>query len=718
MKRVAALYLPDWSIDRLRRVERPHAPQPERVAADAVSLAPLVAAERANECSVPRGGGWRPGARWARAEVQAQIDALPVHQRPPTRDLGRSSVAAEHPFKSAEVHRQGRPLDASPAPADWAADDAALPPHQRTRFRELGRRSEAAEHPFKGPFVRAMRPDEGSTARGLANGNPRDGCATNQPTPFGLSVSNPCSSSPRKAALRQAQGERNKWGRATPDAPPLVIQHRIGSRVLVAAACRHARALGIAPGMALTAARAQVPELDVRPSEPHEDHASLHALALLLARRWSPVVALDCEGGGDWGLVADISGVAHLFGGEGPMAARLLRMLARAGFRARIAVADTRGVAHGLARHGPTSLILCPPSEGMAMMAPLPVPALRIPPAKVELLRRLGVDTVGQLAAMPRGPLASRFGPETVTRLDQASGTVPEPFEPVTPREAIAVVQRFAEPIASAEAIEHWMGQLVPRLTAALERDGLGVRRLELVAERVDGVPQRIRVGLARASRDGAHLLRLLKRRIEEVEPGYGIDAMALHVRAADPLGPQGLGAELAGDTTPDLAPLVDTLATLGARLWRDAPVESDVPERSVASATPLDPPTPPTRAGKRDDVAQLDRAGAPPPWHPRWPRPARLLARPERLDHVLAALPDQPPKRFTWRGVVHTVVRADGPERIHGEWWRRSGEAAAVRDYFRVEDEAGARFWLYRRGDGERGETGDLSWYLHGAFG
>ncbi|HET9510567.1 MAG TPA: DUF6504 family protein, partial [Sphingomonas sp.] len=300
----------------------------------------------------------------------------------------------------------------------------------------------------------------------------------------------------------------------------------------------------------------------------------------------------------------------------------------------------------------------------------------------------------------------------------QAFGRLPEPLTPVVPPEPIAIAQRFAEPIATPEAIEHWLGTLVPRLTAALATAGLGARRIEVIADRVDAVPQRIRIGLARPSRDAGHILRLLIRRIGDVEPGYGIDALTLYLRAAEPLGAEALGAELAGDTAPDLAPLIDTLATLGRRLWRVRPIESDVPERSAVPVPPLDPPerTPPRL--RADDVRTLDTRAAIPAWNPRWPRPVRLLPRPERIDNVLSVMPDGAPRRFVWRGRTVTVARSDGPERIAGEWWRRTSERAAIRDYFCVEDDAGTRFWLYRRGDGERAETGDLSWFLHGWFG
>ncbi|MEG3148837.1 DNA polymerase Y family protein [Sphingomonas sp. ZT3P38] len=625
MKRVASLYLPDWPIDRLRQAERTAAP-PETAKASLDPLGRIAQEEQRLQCSVPRGGGWRPGARWAKAEIEAEIARLPAHQRPP--------------------------------------------------MRELGRRSEAADHPF-----RAMRPDD--------------------------------SSPPARAA-----GVRPALLSPPAELPPLITSIRDGSKNLVAATSHAAHLLGIRAGMAVTQARAQVPDLDIRPADPAGDLADLERLALTAARRWSPIVALS----GEDGLFIELTGTAHLFGGEERMARRIVRLLARLGVRARIAIADTTGAAWALARFGHqprNGITICPPGAQDAAIAPLPIAALRAELGAIELLKRLGVETIGQLCAMPRAPLARRFGKLLVLRLDQAGGRIGEPLHPVVPPEPLAVIQRFAEPIATAEAIQHWLALLMPRLVTVLAQAGMGARAIELVADRIDGVPQRLRIGLARPSRDAAHLLRLIVRRIEEIAPGYGIDALALHVRRADPLAPQPIEERLE-ETPPDIAPLVDTLANrIGdARLWRSRPVESDVPERSVEAAPPLDPPERAAAALKPGDVRQLDRTPDLHPWHHRWPRPARLLRRPELLDHVIAELPDQPPRRFTWRGITHKVVCADGPERVLGEWWKRASEQHSVRDYFRVEDEAGQRFWLFRRGDGERPETGDLAWFMHGAFG
>jgi protein ImuB len=506
----------------------------------------------------------------------------------------------------------------------------------------------------------------------------------------------------------------------------LVTSIREGSKILIAAASPAAQALGIRPGMAVTQARAQVPGLDIRPADPEGDHAELVRLAIAAACHWSPIVALS----GEDGMFIDLTGTAHLFGGEQAMAQRIVRLLARLGFTARIAVADSAGAAWALARYGPHArpgicrgdgkVLLCPPGAHGDAIATLPTVALRLEPAAIELLKRLGVDYIGQLVAMPRAPLVRRFGTAMVARIDQAMGRIGEPLDPVVPLGHIMICQRFAEPILTGEVISHWLRHLVPQLSAKLGQAGRGARMIELVADRIDGRPQMIRIGVARASRDPAHLQRLLLRRIETIDPGFGIDALTIHVRRSELLGPQSLVERLDEETRPDLAPLVDTLATrIGiGRLWRIRPVESDVPERAVAPAPVLDPPERAAAPLKPDDVRLLDRTADLHPWHHRWPRPVRMLRRPELLDHVIAELPDQPPRRFTWRGTTHRVVRADGPERVLGEWWKRAAEQHSVRDYFRVEDEAGQRFWLFRRGDGERTETGDLSWFMHGAFG
>ncbi len=462
--------------------------------------------------------------------------------------------------------------------------------------------------------------------------------------------------------------------------------------------------------MAVAQARALVPGLDIRDDDPAADSDVLARLALFAARRWTPRAAVSPPDG----LLLDLGGVAHLFGGEARMCRRIVAFCARAGFAARIAVAGTPGAAHALARFGPGTI--CPVNGEPEALAPLPLAALRVEAPVLAAARRLGLETVGDLLPLPRGPLQRRFGKTLLARLDQALGRSGEPIEPVVPEEAPCAVLRFAEPIATAEAIAEALRLLMSSLIATLGEQGLAARTLALLCERVDGRVERIAIGTARATRDGAHLLRLLGMKIETIEPGFGLDSMRLVAGRVEPLAPEqpslraersnpasGAGADgllrsARNDEEADLAMLVDQLAgRLGPRrLYRATALESDVPERSVARIGPLDSAL---------------------PW-PKWPRPVRLLSPPERVENVVALLPDLPPRRFTWRGRAYRVARADGPERIHGEWWKRAAEAEGVRDYFQVEDEEGARFWLYRRGDGVDGRTGDLSWYLHGVFG
>jgi len=594
MPRVASLYLPHLAIERLRRLERP------RALPDAPALPLLPVDDDPGACSVPRGGGWRPGARWAQAES------------------ARAAIAEEA---------------------------AALPLHQQPTMRELGRRSEAAEHPFKRVPVTVAR----------------------QPVPAIPVV----------------------------HAVPLILAEAIGQRQVIAAACPAALALGLVPGMAITQARALVPDLDIRPADRAADRAVLDGLTLHAVRHWTPTAA---PSGAD-GLWLDLTGAAHLHGGEARFCARLVRFCRRFGYTARVAVAGTPGAAHALARYGREAVTLVPVGGEAQAISALPPAALRLTPDAIAAAQRFGFDRIADLLPLPRGPLARRLGLASVTRLDAALGRVAEPIVPVVPEETPVAKRRLLEPIGTAEAIEQVIADLLADMIALLQERGRGVRTLVLLLERIDGSEQRLAIGTARATRDAAHLARLFHLRIERIEPGDGIETMRLAATRTDPLGATAVAGDLTGEAAvPDVATLVDQIAgRIGeAALFTAAPVESDVPERAVRRAPPLAAPT---------------------GW-PAWRRPVRLLNRPEPLTGVLALLPDAPPRRFTWRGQVHAVVAGDGPERIHGEWWRRDGEVWAVRDYFRVEDERGARFWLFRRGDGVEPATGDLSWYLHGLFG
>jgi protein ImuB len=457
-----------------------------------------------------------------------------------------------------------------------------------------------------------------------------------------------------------------------------------------------ALALGIRGAMPLAHARAMVPHLAVMDADPDGDAAALGRLAAWCLR-YSPLTVADPPDG----VWIDITGCAHLHGGEAALLADLLGRLAGGGVHARAAVADTPGAAHAVAHFGPEAAVVIEPGTHQAAMGKLPIDALRLPQETVGALRRLGFERVRQLAETARGPLVRRFGPLVAQRLDQAFGRVFEPIEPVAPKEPVAHRLAFVEPLLTADAFGQVIGALLAVVCARLEAMGQGARRLDLLFERVDGSVQAIRIGTAAPSRHAAHLARLLKERLEEVDPGLGVEAMQLRVALAEAQAYRQPAIALVGERQPegDLAALVDRIENRlgGGSVWRAAAIESDVPERSVAAIPAIG----------RTPVAS---------WPPTLPRPVRLLDPPQPVD-ALALLPDQPPVAFTWRGKRHRVRHADGPERIHGEWWRRTAEEASVRDYFAVEDEAGSRFWLFRRGDGIDTVTGDLRWFLHGVF-
>lgn len=553
---------------------------------------------------MPRGGHWRPGARWARDDAkrpsQSVIDALPAHQRP--------------------------------------------------TMREMGRRSESAEHPFK-----AMPADEGGTSTRSA----------------------------------PAVTWTTLWGQ------PTILIARTGQREVVTAACPVALKLGLRPGMAAAHARALVTDLDVRDADPEADRTWLERLALHAVGHWTPTA---CPSGND-GMWLDLTGTTHLFGGEARFCRRLLRFLERLGFTGSIAIAGTPGAAHALARYGGKAITLLPPGTETQAIADLPLAALRLEPEALLSAARFGLERIADLYPMPRGPLARRMGLATVRRLDQARGLVAEPIVPVVPFEAPRAERRLLEPIGTAEAITQVIGDLVNDLVVLLQERGMGLRAAHLTCAIVDGTEQHVAIGTARATRDARHLKRMLGMRIERIDPGLGIEAMMLVAPRIEELRAQTLEAGLGtSDRPPDIAPLIDQLA---GRIEPDAPFrlsshESDVPERAVR---------------------RVEALAKPVGW-PAWKRPVRMLRRPELLSHVVALLPDHPPRRFTWRRTDYRVIAGDGPERIHGEWWRSAREMWAVRDYFRIEVTGGERFWLFRRGDGVDEQTGNLSWYMHGIFG
>ena len=447
---------------------------------------------------------------------------------------------------------------------------------------------------------------------------------------------------------------------------------------------RAAQALGLHSGMALASALAMVPDLRITPHAPEEDARLLLALAERCSL-FTPWTSVD----GAAGLWLDISGCAHLFGGETKLLEQLSGRFHRLGLTMRAALAPTPGAAWAWARFGDAA---SPILDSMDQLAPLPLAALRLPPATVQSLSDLGLRRMGDLLGIPRAQISLRFGREALWRLDQALGTEPEPISPLRPPVAHRVHTGFAEPISRPEDISKTLDHLLGSLCRQLEAEGLGARRLDFTLFRVDGTLARIGIGTNAPSRSPVHLARLFRDALGDIRPGFGIDSACLE--ASQTQAQSAAQGDLEGEANQVmLSQLLDSLSNrLGPeRLMRLVPRPSHVPECSIRRTAP----------------AQV----IPPESWPGLRYPIRLLAHPEPIE-AMAPIPDAPPLRFRWQGKLHRVVRADGPERIAPEWWH---EDAEERDYYRVEDEQGLRLWLYRQGHYGRPEP--PRWYLHGVF-
>ena len=397
----------------------------------------------------------------------------------------------------------------------------------------------------------------------------------------------------------------------------------------------------------------------------------------------------------------------------GAISAWIAARLAGLGVEARLGLADTPSAAWALARFGPADTRIVTPGETRTAVSDLPVEGLRIAAEDARLLRRLGLTTIVAVDELPRASLARRFpcrerGSAVLARLDRALGRSAEPLVPLAPPPACLERLALPEPVIDRAGLDAALARLMPGLTASLERGGLGVRRLALRCYRVDGGVSVCAVATARAVRDGDHLLRLFRETLETVDPGFGIDLAALHAERVEPLAPAQHALAGTRRRQGDVSLLIDRLrARLGAgAVCRLEPVARHRPETAERAVAPGRNPAPWPKT----------------PAAPRQPqRPFRLFERPEPVE-VMAEVPDGPPLLFTWRRVRRRVARAAGPERIEPEWW--AGERdEAVRDYYRIEDADGQRYWLYRAGlygdgGGDAGTGDSPRWYVHGLYG
>ena len=505
-----------------------------------------------------------------------------------------------------------------------------------------------------------------------------------------------------------------RWARASDCAPddPVVLTVEGTHGPVIHAVTKAAAERGARTGARLTDARALDPALVAVPADPEGDAALVQRLARW-AGRWSPLVEVDGDG-----LRLDVTGVAHLFGGERGLVRDAQRRFAAIGLTVRIAIAPTAAAAWALAHHSPC---ICG-DDATEKLAPLHVSALRLDPDTVRTLERLGLKTIGALIGVPRLALARRFrGAENVVEaLDRMLGRKAEALTAIAaelpPRAALRLEEPATHPEAAGQALE----RLIPDLVRALQERHLGARRLSLQGFRVDGTVAVASVATTIPSREPKHLQRLLGDKVAALNPEFGFDAFALVAEWTEDLrAAQESLVEEPGDER-EVARLVDRLTVkLGPRRVRKPQrFESHLPECASgwgAAILPL-----PRAGGGRGEglFSSFDRL-SPNPSRKREGkkhRPQRLLDRPEAID-VIYATPEGMPRRFVWRRAVHDIARAEGPERIAPEWWRQPS-SARLRDYYRVEDAEGRRYWIYREGVIGDGRGGAPAWFIHGLFG
>lgn len=511
---------------------------------------------------------------------------------------------------------------------------------------------------------------------------------------------------------------------SAPSDTPLVVSQKIGNALQVHALNASAQRLGLHQGQPLANARAMVQPLAIIAADEKADAALLENIADW-CDRFTPLVALDAP----YGLYLDITGAAHLFGGEATMLTAVTQSIARQGFTVRGAIAGTSLAAHALARYAPG--VIVPPGSEAKAVAPLPIAALDCGDKALRALRHAGLKTVGAVAERLSSELSERLGKNFVTRLRILQGVEEQPLQPRRPLPDLMAEQRFADPVVSQDVITASLHSLAQHLSAILDREGQGVRLLEAAFFRADGKLQRLAVKTGEALRDANVMLRLLRQKLDALadplDPGFGFDLIRLEAVLAEETKPATISFDTNENARRQIGFLIDRLSVRfgDARVQRFVAQDTHIPEACGVAVPAQD-----------SDFAQqnwaLKRQTGDPPR-----RPLRLLERPEEISVPASEYPDGPPRRFRWRSAQFDVTRAEGPERIAMEWWRRSdGEPGArggvasdsvatprdqnnsnlTRDYFRIETKDGQRFWVYR--DGPYQQNGlKQRWYLQGLF-
>lgn len=514
---------------------------------------------------------------------------------------------------------------------------------------------------------------------------------------------------PTRIASIDAIRPPSQAGEAKGNFPQVVVAKEHNALLLYAIDEAAARA-GLSIGLPLANARAICPELTVHDADETADRKTLEDIADW-CDRFTPLVALDPP----HGLFLDITGCAHLFGGEAALLRTLCNALARQDFAVSAAIAATSICARTLSRCVCGTIVA--DGEEADAVAPLPVAALGADDAITGGLRRAGLKTIGDVAARGRHEISARFGARFTTQLAHALGEGDAPISPRKPPPDYIVEKRFAEPVATESTISITLSSLAAMLVSAMDRQGKGARRLEAAFFRTDGAVRVIAVDTGRPVTRAEAVDRLFRERLEALsdplDPGFGFDLIRLSAGRTEIVVQEQRDLDATTHDNDELSALVDRIAARigGKRVVVHLPEDTHIPERAALAA-----PAQHHLAAATQAIWPARAEGEPPL------RPLRLFERPEPIKVPFATVPDGPPHHFTWRRVTHAVVRVEGPERIAMEWWKRSGHAL-TRDYFRVEDEEGRRFWIFRDGLYERelrdeeGEPVPASWYLHGLF-
>ncbi len=469
---------------------------------------------------------------------------------------------------------------------------------------------------------------------------------------------------------------------------PFLLYAPEHGRMVVRAASQNLTREGISPGMVVADVRAIFPEVEVFPEDTVAERKLLKDLAEWCLR-YTPVVATDSPNG----LILDISGCPHLWGGERSYLEAIITRLRKGGYDVRAAIADTVGAVWAVAHYGKNETIVESGKQEEAL-SPLSPAALRLESSTLQRMEKLGFRQIGQILGIPRLNLRRRFGDDMLVRLEQALGSVQEFLQPIQPAPVYEERLPCLEPIRTAPGIEIALKRLLETMCERFFREGKGMHTGIFKGFRIDGETVQISIGTNRASRNAAHLFKLFELKIPELEPALGIELFTLEVSMVEDI--IETQEALWSTATRDQAAVSELLDNIAGKvgmqtIHRYLPQEHHWPESSVKEVSSLE---------KQPETEWLtDR-----------PRPIHLLSKPQPIE-VMVMLPDYPPMHFRHKGELIRIVRADGPERIEQEWWLQSGPP---RDYYRVEDENGVRYWLFRLG---LYETLRPQWFLHGYF-